>query len=129
MGKESSQQSLDLKILTSMAIRLVTFDVLHTIITPRLPIHVQYSEVFAPFLGHLDPNSIKRSFKVGVYNSAWHTRLPGRITVGLIVCHILQPWKKYKSKDLHTFKVQIRGGVRSFGEPLWVLGPINEVGN
>jgi hypothetical protein len=48
-----------------MAIRLVTFDALHTIITPRRPIHVQYSEVFAPFLGVLDPNSIKRSFKIG----------------------------------------------------------------
>lgn len=49
-----------------MVIRLITFDVLHTIITPRLPIHVQYAEVFAPFLGHLDPNSIKQSFKAGV---------------------------------------------------------------
>jgi hypothetical protein len=48
-----------------MAIRFVSFDALHTIITPRRPIHVQYSEVLAPFLGNLDPNSIKRSFKVG----------------------------------------------------------------
>lgn len=50
-----------------MTIRLVTFDALHTIITPRRPIHVQYSEVFTPFLGILDSNAIKRSFKVGKY--------------------------------------------------------------
>ncbi|KXN85365.1 Haloacid dehalogenase-like hydrolase domain-containing protein 3 [Leucoagaricus sp. SymC.cos] len=49
-----------------MAIRLVTFDALHTLITPRRPIHVQYSEVFAPFLGVLDPNLIKRSFNVAL---------------------------------------------------------------
>lgn len=49
-----------------MAIRLVTFDALHTIITPRRPIHVQYAEVFAPFLGALDPNAIKRSFKAAL---------------------------------------------------------------
>lgn len=48
-----------------MAIRLVTFDALHTIITPRLPIHIQYSQTFAPYLGILEPDSIKRSFKVG----------------------------------------------------------------
>ncbi|EKM81039.1 hypothetical protein AGABI1DRAFT_105876 [Agaricus bisporus var. burnettii JB137-S8] len=49
-----------------MVIRLVTFDALHTIITPRRPIHIQYSEVLAPFVGRLDPNSIKRSFKVAL---------------------------------------------------------------
>ena len=48
-----------------MALRLVTFDALHTIITPRLPIHVQYSQTFSPYLGNLNPDSIKRSFKVG----------------------------------------------------------------
>jgi hypothetical protein len=49
-----------------MALRLVTFDALHTIITPRLPIHVQYSQTFSPYLGHLNPDSIKWSFKVGM---------------------------------------------------------------
>lgn len=44
-------------------IRLVSFDALHTIITPRLPIHVQYSEIFTPYLGVLDPDSIAHSFK------------------------------------------------------------------
>ncbi|KAF8893955.1 HAD hydrolase subfamily IA REG-2-like protein [Infundibulicybe gibba] len=44
-------------------IRLVTFDALYTLITPRQPIHVQYSQEFAPYLGDLDPQAIKRSFK------------------------------------------------------------------
>ncbi|TFK44791.1 HAD-like domain-containing protein [Crucibulum laeve] len=48
------------------AIRLVSFDALHTIITPRLPIHVQYSQVFAPYLGKLDPDALKSSFKVAL---------------------------------------------------------------
>lgn len=44
-------------------IRLVTFDALHTLLTPRRPIYDQYSEVFSPFLGVLSPELIKRSFK------------------------------------------------------------------
>ncbi|KAF9237532.1 HAD-like domain-containing protein [Melanogaster broomeanus] len=46
-----------------MTIKLVTFDALHTLITPRRPIYVQYSEVFAPFLGVLSPTALQRSFK------------------------------------------------------------------
>ncbi|KAJ4483318.1 HAD-like domain-containing protein [Lentinula aciculospora] len=49
-----------------MSIRLVTFDVLHTLITPRWPIHVQYAMAFEPYLGQLDPNSIKSSFKTAL---------------------------------------------------------------
>ncbi|KAJ3844680.1 HAD-like domain-containing protein [Lentinula raphanica] len=49
-----------------MSIRLVTFDALHTLITPRWPIHVQYAMTFEPYLGTLDPNSIKRSFKTAL---------------------------------------------------------------
>ncbi|KAH7913171.1 HAD-like domain-containing protein [Hygrophoropsis aurantiaca] len=49
-----------------MMIRLVTFDALHTLVTPRLPIYIQYSQTFAPFIGDLDPNSIKQSFKVAL---------------------------------------------------------------
>ncbi|KAG6903017.1 hypothetical protein C0995_007450 [Termitomyces sp. Mi166 len=45
-------------------IRLVTFDALYTIIVPRLPIHVQYSQTFQPYLGFLDPGSLKQSFRV-----------------------------------------------------------------
>lgn len=46
-------------------IRLVTFDALYTIITPRLPVHVQYSQTFAPYIGVLDPEALRRSFRVG----------------------------------------------------------------
>ena len=49
-----------------MAIRLVTFDALHTIITPQLPIYVQYSQTFEPYLGVLEPQDIKRSFKTAL---------------------------------------------------------------
>ncbi|KAH7925951.1 HAD-superfamily hydrolase [Leucogyrophana mollusca] len=49
-----------------MTIRLVTFDALHTLLTPRLPIYVQYAQTFAPFLGVLDPDSLKQSFKVAL---------------------------------------------------------------
>ncbi|KAG0706103.1 HAD-like domain-containing protein [Suillus ampliporus] len=48
-----------------MTIRLVTFDALHTLITPRLPIYVQYSQTFAPYLGDLEPGLLRQSFKVG----------------------------------------------------------------
>lgn len=48
-----------------MKIRLVTFDALHTIVTPRLPIYVQYSQTFEPYLGVLEPEAVKKSFKIG----------------------------------------------------------------
>jgi len=54
------------KSLRVQMIRFVTFDVLHTLITPRRPIHVQYAEVFSPYLGTLPPDAIARSFKLGV---------------------------------------------------------------
>ncbi|KAH8993985.1 HAD-like protein [Lactarius akahatsu] len=47
-------------------IRCVTFDALHTLITPCKPIHVQYSEVFRPYLGALPPDAISRSFKLAL---------------------------------------------------------------
>ncbi|KAJ3865647.1 HAD-like domain-containing protein [Lentinula novae-zelandiae] len=49
-----------------MTVRLVTFDILHTLITPRMPIHVQYTMAFKPYLGDVDPNSIKGSFKIAL---------------------------------------------------------------
>src|ERR1700722_14114026 len=48
-------------------IRLVSLDVLHTILKPRLPIYTQYSQLFTPFLGILEPESIKYSFRIGLY--------------------------------------------------------------
>ncbi|KAF9465007.1 HAD-like domain-containing protein [Collybia nuda] len=50
--------------MVHLPIRLVTFDALYTLIVPRLPVHVQYSQVFAPHLGVLDPGDIRRSFRV-----------------------------------------------------------------
>jgi len=47
-------------------IRVVTFDALHTLLTPRKPIYDQYSETFGPFLGVLEPDSIQRSFKIAL---------------------------------------------------------------
>ncbi|KAI0645440.1 HAD hydrolase subfamily IA REG-2-like protein [Trametes meyenii] len=49
-----------------MVIRLVTFDALHTLVKPRLPIYVQYAQTFEPYLGSLDPNAIKTSFKTAL---------------------------------------------------------------
>ena len=48
-----------------MAIRLVTFDALHTLVTPRLPVYVQYAQTFEPYLGALDPAALKSAFKSG----------------------------------------------------------------
>ncbi|KAF9529407.1 HAD-like domain-containing protein [Crepidotus variabilis] len=53
-------------------IRLVTFDALHTIITPRLPIYVQYSQVFEPYVGVLPPEKIKHSFKAALKAAQKH---------------------------------------------------------
>ena len=52
-----------------MAIKLVTFDALHTLVTPRLPVYVQYSQTFAPYLGVLEPDALKQSFKSGTPRS------------------------------------------------------------
>ncbi|KAF9268449.1 HAD hydrolase subfamily IA REG-2-like protein [Marasmius fiardii PR-910] len=52
--------------------RLVIFDVLHTLITPRLPVHVQYAQVFQNFLGGparnftIDPLVVKSAFKLSL---------------------------------------------------------------
>jgi len=49
-----------------MKIRLVTFDLLHTLISPRYPIHVQYARVFEPYLGPLNSESLRRSFGIAL---------------------------------------------------------------
>ncbi len=46
-----------------MSIRLVTFDALFTLINLREPAHVQYARAFRPYLGELDPDAVKSSFK------------------------------------------------------------------
>ncbi|KZT08495.1 HAD-superfamily hydrolase [Laetiporus sulphureus 93-53] len=47
-------------------IRFVLFDALHTLLTPRLPVYVQYSQSFEPYLGTLDPVALKRAFKLAL---------------------------------------------------------------
>ena len=54
---------------STMTIRLVTFDALHTLVTPRLPIYVQYSQTFEPYFGLLEPEALKKSFKIGIHAS------------------------------------------------------------
>lgn len=48
-----------------MAIRLVLFDAFSTLLVPRLPVYVQYSQTFEPYLGVLEPERLKSSFKIG----------------------------------------------------------------
>lgn len=47
------------------AIRLVLFDAFSTLLVPRLPVYVQYAQTFEPYLGALEPDKLKGSFKTG----------------------------------------------------------------
>ena len=58
---------LGLAATRGMAIRLVLFDAFSTLLTPRLPVYVQYAETFEPFLGALDPAALRTSFKIGAH--------------------------------------------------------------
>jgi len=49
-----------------MRIKLVLFDALYTIVKPRAPIHVQYAQVFKPYLGTVDPMRVKTAFKIAL---------------------------------------------------------------
>ncbi|KAJ3553103.1 hypothetical protein NM688_g3796 [Phlebia brevispora] len=49
---------------STMTIRLVLFDAFSTLLVPRLPVYVQYAQTFEPYLGPLDPDALKRSFKI-----------------------------------------------------------------
>jgi len=40
-------------------------------VTPRLPIYVQYAQTFEPFLGRLEPDALKTSFKTGTLLERW----------------------------------------------------------
>nr|GAT56784.1 haloacid dehalogenase-like hydrolase domain-containing 3 [Mycena chlorophos] len=48
-----------------MRIKLVTWDLLHTLVLPRYPIAVSYQKAFQPYLG-LDLQAIKSSFPVAL---------------------------------------------------------------
>jgi hypothetical protein len=85
-------------LLASLMIRFVTFDALYTLITPRKPIYVQYSEAFSPYLGPLPPDVIARSFKLGVlsfcdfYIASARFRQPGISTSAVAVRKTSIPW-------------------------------------
>ncbi|EKM54098.1 uncharacterized protein PHACADRAFT_122837 [Phanerochaete carnosa HHB-10118-sp] len=49
-----------------MTIRLVLFDAFSTLLVPRLPVYVQYSQTFEPYLGVLEPERLKISFKIAL---------------------------------------------------------------
>ena len=49
-----------------MVIKLVTLDAFYTTVAPRLPIYVQYADTFRPYLGTLQPDALKRSFKTAL---------------------------------------------------------------
>lgn len=57
-----------------MRVKLILFDALYTIVKPRAPIHIQYAQVFEPYLGTVDPMRVKAAFKVGARIS--HSRPP-----------------------------------------------------
>ncbi|KAF8622735.1 hypothetical protein AX15_006825 [Amanita polypyramis BW_CC] len=119
-------------------IRLVTFDALYTIITPRQPIHVQYSAAFEPYLGTLEPETIKKSFKTAlralqVENPAytqgsekWWADVIQRTALGagadakrlqqslpLIVSHLL---KRFSSRE----------GYKAFGDAIPTIKHLHE---
>src|SRR5437899_12520419 len=95
-------------------IRLVTFDALHTLITPRKPIHVQYSEVFSSYLGTLPPDAIARSFKLGVlFSYTFH------IATRKAQTNSRQRFANCRSRDRRTVQARRRGGARSFPGRPW----------
>ncbi len=53
-------------VLRATMIRLVLFDALFTLVTPRKPISTQYAEAFKPFFGALDERRVKSEFKQGL---------------------------------------------------------------
>jgi hypothetical protein len=97
--------------LPMRSIKLVLFDALHTIITPRLPIHVQYAQALQPYVGQLEPLRIKSGFKKGIFT---HDHLQSFI--------FSSTWYElsgnYKKIDLRMWVAWILGGQKSLGELL-----------
>jgi len=60
------QAALDCDLAAMTKIRLVLFDAFATLLVPRLPVYVQYSQTFEPYLGVLEPSAIKSSFKIAL---------------------------------------------------------------
>jgi hypothetical protein len=106
-----------------MAIRLVSFDALFTILAPRLPIYVQYSQTFAPYLGELEPESLKDSFKIGLYSNACNLARCQKLT------RVWKRWNNCKLTNQHTDVMMAHrgGGLRSLGGQQSTLELIRKV--
>ncbi|KAF7315579.1 Haloacid dehalogenase-like hydrolase domain-containing 3 [Mycena indigotica] len=52
--------------MSASKIKLVSWDLLHTLVLPRYPIAVAYQRSFEPFLGRLDLAALERSFPIAL---------------------------------------------------------------
>ncbi|KAJ7901933.1 HAD-like domain-containing protein [Mycena olivaceomarginata] len=119
-------------------IRLVSFDLLHTLITPRYPIHVQYARVFEPYLGTLDPDAIKDSLRIAlsqlrsekpVYGndtSSWWSEVIRRTALGAGA----EPKVLEKSLFLITPRLmdafRSKEGYKAFDDSLGILAALHD---
>ncbi|PCH43537.1 HAD hydrolase IA REG-2-like protein [Wolfiporia cocos MD-104 SS10] len=123
-----------------MAIRLVIFDALQTLIAFRLPVYVQYAQTFEPHLGPLDPDAIKKSFKTALkqlqveqpaYQSGaegWWGEVIRRTAVGAGADHnaVGSSLPELTRRLLHRFSS--REGYRAFDDALPTLQRLREAG-
>jgi hypothetical protein len=86
----------------------VFFDALGTLITPRHPIHVQYAEVFEPYLGKLQPSRVQGAFKKGVYIFLCYIILLS----GREILHFYSP--RAALKDVQREKPVFAGGAEAW---------------
>jgi hypothetical protein len=111
-------------------VKLITFDSLHTLVQPRLPIYLQYSQEFKPFLGELAPEGIKAAFTTGSFLLSFTAIFP--IINERAVRRILQLSGTYKKRDPFTkaprLLIMRDGGRKSSGGRLWELVLIPLVG-
>ena len=86
-------------------IRLVLFDAFSTLLVPRLPVYVQYSQTFEPYLGTLEPNVIKSSFKSGacIRPHSLPTNSGNRYLKQVVFCYVAL-------KELQTDKPAYQSG-------------------
>ncbi|KAJ7072241.1 HAD-like protein [Mycena amicta] len=61
-------------------IKLVTWDLLHTLVLPKYPIALAYQREFEPFVGKLDLNAINQSFAIALRQLQKDKPLYGRDT-------------------------------------------------
>ena len=96
-----------------MAIRLVLFDALHTLVTPRAPIFIQYANVFEPHLGKLNPDAIKSSFKIGK-TQKFHLAL----SIVRFLIRLVSPGMSDRTREALK-QVQVERPAYASGAPEW----------